>query len=117
MSDFRFGVDDYSLNYHPHDVSDGWDGTAPATLGNAGVDDALALLDEANEQGRIEYEDYSQLHDAIATLGRGECEECARTAKKMLEIANEMRHIGASSMTPHQLFCCWAHDIERAVKR
>ena len=52
-----------------------------------------------------------------ATLGRGECEECARTAKKMLEIANEMRHIGASSMTPHQLFCCWAHDIERAVKR
>ena len=26
MSDFRFGVDDYSLNYHPHDVSDGWGG-------------------------------------------------------------------------------------------
>ena len=34
------------------------------------VDDALSLLDEMNEQGRIEYADYSQLHDAIAaTLG------------------------------------------------
>jgi len=34
------------------------------------VDDVLSLLDEMNEQGRIEYADYSQLHDAIAaTLG------------------------------------------------
>lgn len=31
------------------------------------VDDVLSLLDEMNEQGRIEYADYSQLHDAIAT--------------------------------------------------
>ena len=30
------------------------------------VDDVLSLLDEMNEQGRIEYADYSQLHDAIA---------------------------------------------------
>ena len=45
-----------------------------ATLGGANVDDVLALLDEMNEQGRIEYADYSQLHDAIAaTLGRGTC--------------------------------------------
>ena len=43
-----------------------------ATLGSvsATVDDVLSLLDEMNEQGRIEYADYSQLHDAIAaTLG------------------------------------------------
>ena len=27
MSDFRFGIDDYGLNYHPHDdVSDGFGG-------------------------------------------------------------------------------------------
>ena len=39
------------------------------------VDDVLSLLDEMNEQGRIEYADYSQLHDAIAaTLDGGECE-------------------------------------------
>lgn len=46
-----------------------------ATLGyeTSSVDEALALLDEMNEQGRIEYEDYSQLHDAIATPGRGTC--------------------------------------------
>ena len=47
-----------------------------ATLGGANVDDVLALLDEMNEQGRIEYADYSQLHDAIAaTLGRGTCHD------------------------------------------
>ena len=39
---------------------------------SATVDDVLSLLDEMNEQGRIEYADYSQLHDAIAaTLGGG----------------------------------------------
>ena len=58
-----------------------WDVTDDAkawfvTLGSmtATVDDALSLLDEMNEQGRIEYADYSQLHDAIAaTLDGGEC--------------------------------------------
>jgi DNA-directed RNA polymerase subunit RPC12/RpoP len=48
-----------------------------ATLGSmsATVDDVLSSLDEMNEQGRIEYADYSQLHDAIAAmLGGGECE-------------------------------------------
>ena len=36
------------------------------------TDELLCLLDEMNEQGHIGYEDYSQLHDAIAaTLGSG----------------------------------------------
>lgn len=52
-----------------------------ATLGGANVDDALALLDEMNEQGRIEYADYSQLHDAIADeliaeLGKSGNDKC-----------------------------------------
>ena len=44
-----------------------------ATLGSmsATVDDVLSLLDEMNEQGRIEYADYSQLHDAIAATLSG----------------------------------------------
>lgn len=47
-----------------------------ATLGEANIDDALALLDEMNERGRIEYADYSQLHDTIATkLWRGTCHD------------------------------------------
>lgn len=44
-----------------------------ATMGSMSttVDDVLSLLDEMNEQGRIEYADYSQLHDAItAMLGK-----------------------------------------------
>lgn len=37
--------------------------------GNADTDDALALLDEIREAGRISYDDYSQMFDAIAELG------------------------------------------------
>jgi|GEM_PF-3860855 hypothetical protein len=55
---------------------------------SATVDDALSLLDEMNEQGRIEYTDYSQLHDAIAaTLGRGTL--TAEQVRKAVE-----RHFG-----------------------
>lgn len=39
-----------------------------ATLG-ADTNDALALLDETYEAGRISYDDYSQLFDAITVLG------------------------------------------------
>ena len=42
--------------------------------GSADVDDAFALLDEIREAGRISYDDYSQLFDAIAAIGGGECE-------------------------------------------
>lgn len=55
------------------DAIEAWNTRTPeqviaATPGSMSVtvDDALSLLDEMNEQGRIEYADYSQLHDAIA---------------------------------------------------
>lgn len=41
---------------------------------NADADDALVLLDEIREAGRISYDDYSQLFDAISELGSGTCE-------------------------------------------
>ena len=47
--------------------------------GNADTDDALALLDEIREAGRISYDDYSQLFDAIAELGSGTCENKAKS--------------------------------------
>ena len=39
MSDFRFGVDDYGLNYHPHDgASDGWGGIDWDKVKYVGID-------------------------------------------------------------------------------
>lgn len=32
------------------------------------IDDALSYLDEMNNTGRIEYDDYSNLHDLISTI-------------------------------------------------
>ena len=83
-----------------------------ATLGNmsATVDNVLSLLNEMNEQGRIEYADYSQLHDAIATTLGSEREkqleklvqdwqvlydepdygDCIRLRKRMQELGIEV---------------------------
>jgi len=64
---------------------------------SATVDDVLSLLDEMNEQGRVEYADYSQLHDAIAaTLGGGEC-ECEGTI--------EWQWTGPTTYYEHELTC------------
>ena len=32
------------------------------------IDDMLALLEEMNEAGRIEYDDYRALHDAVSVI-------------------------------------------------
>ena len=38
-----------------------------------------------------------------------------KSLEKLHEIAYEMRNIGASSMTPRELFAFWAMDIEKAA--
>ena len=48
-----------------------------ATLGSrsASIDNVLELLDEMHLNAEISYTVYSRLHDAIATLGSGTCED------------------------------------------
>ncbi len=40
-----------------------------------------------------------------------------RNTKTLREIAYEMKNIGASSMTPHELFRFWAKEIEKTADR
>ena len=51
---------------------DGWQAIADELNAglyvNAGVDDALAILDEIHYEDRISYDDYSRLFDAIAAI-------------------------------------------------
>lgn len=57
---------------------------------SATVEDAISLLDEMNEQGRIEYADYSQLHDIIAaTPGRGTCKNTQHDADFMCSVCGK----------------------------
>ncbi len=58
-----------------------------ATLGggDSSADDALALLDEIREAGRISYDDYSLLFDSIAILGCGTCEQVLKENAKLRE--------------------------------
>ena len=69
-------------------------------IANSDVDNVLSLLDEMNEQGRIEYADYSQLHDAIAaTLGASN--ESVRTL-----INDMLDFIGNCCNTTLDCACC-----------
>jgi len=48
-----------------------------------------------------------------ATLGSGT--SAARLAERLRGIANEMRDVGASSMTLHELLACYASDVEKVA--
>ena len=67
-----------------------------ATLGgeDSSADDALALLDEIREAGRISYDDYSRLFDAIAALGGGERESSKERLQKMLDEMKKLARDG-----------------------
>ena len=94
-----------------------------ATLGNmsATVDDVLSLLDEMNGQGRIEYADYSQLHDAIAaTLGGGECEVVSSRFDDMMSewcIELSCGHAVWDRTEPPNYCCECGARIRKAVER
>ena len=38
-----------------------------------------------------------------------------RLAERLRSIADEMRNIGASSMTPHELLACYANDVDKVA--
>ena len=55
------------------------------------IDDTLALLDEMNEAGRIEYDDYRALHDVISviTLPIPDADVAGRIARALEEAAEK----------------------------
>ena len=75
---------------------------------SATVDDVLSLLDEMNEQGRIEYADYSQLHDSIAaTLGEDE---------KLLDLAHHAWDIAVCAMHGMPIPASWGNSVENGLR-
>lgn len=48
-----------------------------------------------------------------ATLGSDA--SAVRLAERLRSIAYEMRSVGASSMTPHELLACYANDVEKVA--
>ena len=64
---------------------------------------ALKMLDKIDEA-------FEAGHERGVEYGR------QLVSKQVLEIAEEMRDIGASTMTPQQLFRLFANSLERAVK-
>lgn len=55
-----------------------------------------------------------ELEQAIAaTLGSDA--SAVRLAERFRSIADEMRSVGASSMTPHELLACYANDVDKVA--
>lgn len=48
-----------------------------------------------------------------ATLGANT--SAARLAERLHDISDEMRDVGASSMTPHELLACYAIEVDKVV--
>lgn len=55
------------------------------------IDDTLALLDEMNEAGRIEYDDYRALHDAVSVIALP-----APDAEHLLSVVETIKETGGS---------------------
>ena len=51
---------------------------------------------------------------AIAATLRSDA-SAVRLAERLRSIAYEMRSVGASSMTPHELLACYANDVEKVA--
>ena len=65
---------------------------------------AIALLDKIDEA-------FEAGHERAMEYGR------RIVANQVLEIAEEMRELGASTMTPQQLFCLFAGRLEKMVAK
>ena len=55
--------------------------------------------------------DWQAIADELNALIGGD----NRVAERLRGVAADMRNIGASSMTPHELFEYWAHEVDKAA--
>lgn len=75
----------------------------------------VAVYDEDEEAFAVAvYENYLSAEQAIAaTLGSDA--SAVRLAERLRSIADEMRNVGASSMTTHELLACYASDVDKVA--
>ena len=54
-------------------------------------------------------------HDQAVAATVGSDASAIRFAERLRSIADEMRNVGASSMTPHELLACYASDVDKVA--
>lgn len=55
------------------------------------------------------------LRDRLQDAELGSDASAVRLAERLRSIANEMRNVGASSMTTHELLACYASDVNKVA--
>ena len=63
-----------------------------------------AICDEIQEE-----------HDQTIAATLGSDASAARLAERLHSIADEMRSVGASTMTPHELLACYAREVDKVA--
>ena len=66
-----------------------------------------------NLDGTLTVDNLTPEQAIAATLGSDA--SAVRLAERLRSIAYEMRSVGASSMTPHELLACYANDVEKVA--
>ena len=70
------------------------------------------MINDQTFKDSLPKEPQSKSEQAIeAMLGGNE----NRVSERLRGIASDMRNIGASSMTPHELFAYWAREVDKAA--
>lgn len=54
-------------------------------------------------------------HDQAIAATLGSDASAVRLAERLRSTADEMRSVGASSMTPHELLACYANDVDKVA--
>ena len=96
-------LDERGVAHSDHYLSTTWrDGHGILHLAGEPMADGSLVVDMLTPEQAI-----------AATLGSDA--SAVRLAERLRSIAYEMRSVGASSMTPHELLACYANDVDKVA--
>lgn len=99
--ELRRMLDERGVEYKRHYLNTSWYVGMKLYMATDDVDGTLTVDNLTPEQA------------IAATLGSDA--SAVRLAERLRSTADEMRSVGASSMTPHELLACYANDVDKVA--
>jgi hypothetical protein len=96
--------------HHAYEQRITGDGSDWGEIMRNAYDDLMATACESCTPEQME-----QLSDYIRAELRSDASAVVRLAERLRSIADEMRNVGASTMTPHELLACYASDVDKVA--
>ena len=75
----------------------------------------VKMIDNRTTEYEAEEKRVTDEYAQAISRDTGERASAVRLAERLRSIADEMRSVGASSMTPHELLACYANDVDKVA--